>query len=70
MERPTLKPFVKERMQTPVTIPIAKDAETSRAFQWMLFKPQLHAVTPFATNEPSRDKNTTRGGDRPLSTGS
>lgn len=64
MERPKLKPFVKETMQTTVTIPAAKDNETSRAFQWMLFKPQLHAVTPFETNKPSRDENRARSGDR------
>ena len=44
------KKFVKETMQTTVTVPAAKDTETTRAFQWMLFKPQLHAVTPFETN--------------------
>jgi hypothetical protein len=64
MERPTIKPFVKEKMQSSVTIPAAKDNETSRAFQWLLFKPQLHAVTPFETNKPSRDANVARSGDR------
>ena len=64
MERPAIKPFPKEKMQTTVTIPVAKDAETSRAFQWMLYKPQLHAVTPFETNKASRDGNTARSGDR------
>ncbi len=58
------KKFVKESMQTTVTIPAAKDAETTRPFQWMIFKPQLHAVTPFETNRPSRDGNTARSGDR------
>ena len=64
MERPHIKPFVKEKMQSSVTIPAAKDNETSRAFHWMLYKPQLHAVTPFETNKPSRDGNTARSGDR------
>ena len=64
MERPTIKPFVKETMQTSVTIPAAKDNETTRPFQWMLYKPQLHAVTPFETNKASRDGNTARSGDR------
>lgn len=58
------KKFVKESMQTTVTVPAAKDTETTRPFQWMLFKPQLHAVTPFETNKPSRDVNTARSGDR------
>jgi hypothetical protein len=54
------KQFSKESMQTTVTIPAAKDTETTRPFQWMLFKPQLHAVTPFETNRPARDGNTGR----------
>jgi hypothetical protein len=54
------KAFVKETMQTQVTVPAAKDTETSRAFQWMLYKPQLHAVAPFETNKPSRDGNSVR----------
>lgn len=58
------KKFVKESMQTTVTVPAAKDAETTRPFQWMLFKPQLHAVTPFETNKPSRDANSARSGGR------
>lgn len=54
------KQFDKKTMQTTVTIPAAKDTETSRAFQWMIYKPQLHAVTPFETNKSSRDENTRR----------
>ena len=64
MERPAIKPLVKERMQTVVTVPAAKDTETTRPFQWMLFKPQTHAVTPFETNKTSRDGNTARNGVR------
>ena len=58
------KQFDKKTMQTTVTVPAAKDAETTRPFQWMLFKPQLHAVTPFETNKTSRDGNTARSGVR------
>lgn len=64
MERPTVKPFPKEKMQTTVTIPVAKDTETSRAFHWVIYKPQLHAMAPFETNKASRDANTARSGDR------
>ncbi len=64
MERPAIKQFEKQPMQTTVTIPAAKDTETSRAFQWLIYKPQLHAVTPFETNKASRDGNTARSGDR------
>jgi hypothetical protein len=34
--------------------------ETSYPFQWLLFKPQLHAVSPFETNQPTRGENTHR----------
>jgi hypothetical protein len=34
--------------------------ETTYPFQWLLFKPQLHACAPFETNQPSRCDNTQR----------
>lgn len=56
------KQYIKETMQTTVTIPAAKGGvETTYPFQWLLFKPQNHAVTPFETNQASRDGNTLRG---------
>jgi len=56
-----LKKYVKEDMKTQVTVPLKKQGEeTTYPFQWMLYKPQAHAVTPFETNKSSRDANTTR----------
>jgi hypothetical protein len=43
-------------MKTNVEIP-DRSAEQSRAFQWMLFKPQQHAIRPFATDEQTRLAN-------------
>jgi hypothetical protein len=48
-------------MQTDVKIPPAKGGmETTYPFQWMLYKPQAHAVTPFETNQQSRLENVYR----------
>ena len=59
------KKYEKKEMQTSVTIPAAKGGvETSYPFQWMLYKPQTHAVAPFETNMASRGENTARSGDR------
>jgi hypothetical protein len=54
------KKFEKDHMKTQIEIPIAKGKESTHAFQWMLFKPQLHAVEPFEINKASRDANSTR----------
>ncbi len=54
------KHYDKKEMQTKVQVPVAKGVETSYPFQWLVFKPQAHAVTPFETNKPSRDANTSR----------
>ena len=52
-DRPTQK-------QT-TSIPQGRGNDTAPyAFQWLLYKPQLHAVEPFQTNEPSRNTNTQR----------
>ncbi len=58
------KHYDKKDMQTAVKVPVAKGVETTYPFQWLVFKPQAHAVTPFETNRPSRDANTARSGDR------
>lgn len=58
------KKYDKKEMQTKVDVPIAKGVETTYPFQWLLFKPQAHAVTPFETNVASRDGNRARSGDR------
>lgn len=55
------KQFDKTKMQTKVSVPPAKGGvETTYPFQWLLFKPQTHAVTPFETNQASRGGNTSR----------
>ena len=55
------KKYTRERFQEQKTIPAAKGGvESAYPFQWLLFKPQAHAVTPFETNQPSRNDNTQR----------
>jgi hypothetical protein len=55
------KKYVKETMQTKAEIPNVKGGvENFYPFQWMLFKPQAHAVAPFPTNEQSRLENVYR----------
>lgn len=46
----------KEKIDT--TVP--KESVNTYPFQWLLFKPQLHAVEPFETNMASRGENTQR----------
>lgn len=58
------KQFSREKFQETASIPVAKGREVSYPFQWMLFKPQLHAMIPFDTNVASRSENTARSGDR------
>lgn len=45
--------FNRQAMKTQVDIP-NRSQEQSRAFQWMLFKPQDHAVRPFVSDEQTR----------------
>lgn len=52
--------FTKEKFQTTVKLPPAKDTETTYPFQWLLFKPQAHAIEPFRTNDATRRENTER----------
>ena len=55
------KKYTRERFQQQTQIPTAKGGvEVSWPFQWMLFKPQAHAVPVFETNQPSRSDNTER----------
>jgi hypothetical protein len=48
-----------EKLQTSVP----KESTNTYPFQWLLFKPQLHAVEPFQTNLATRSENTQRGGE-------
>lgn len=56
------KKYTRERFQQQVEIPTAKGGvdAASKLFQWMLFKPQAHAVPVFEMNQPSRSDNTQR----------
>jgi len=54
--------FHRQKMQVATDVPVEKNGKrSSYAFQWLLFKPQSHAVVPFPTNEQSRLTNTSRG---------
>ena len=64
MEIVQTKHFSRTKNQETATIPVAKGVETTYPFQWLLFKPQLHAVEPFEINKASRNVNTARSGDR------
>ncbi len=55
------KKYTRERFQQQNQIPTAKGGvEVTWPFQWMLFKPQAHAVPVFETNQASRNDNTQR----------
>ena len=55
------KKYTRERFQQQAEIPVAKGGvEVSWPFQWMLFKPQAHAVPVFEMNQASRNENTQR----------
>lgn len=62
--QPQLKHFNREQSKEKVDVPVAKGKDVSYPFQWLLFKPQLHAVEPFVINEASRNVNFARSGDR------
>ena len=55
------KKYTRERFQQQAAIPTASGGvEVTWPFQWLLFKPQAHAVPVFETNQPSRKENTRR----------
>ena len=48
-------------MSSATVVPAEKSGkEVTYPFQWLLFKPQSHAVVPFPTNEQSRLTNQIR----------
>lgn len=57
--------YKKENFQSKVDVTVPKEKENSYPFQWLLFKPQLHAVEPFEINKASRNENTVRAGLEP-----
>jgi hypothetical protein len=56
------KEYNRKSYQQTATIPDPKGKETNYAFQWLLFRPQAHAVEPFETNQATRNDNTHRVG--------
>ena len=56
--------YSKKAMQSTVNLPAPRDTETTHPFQWLVFRPQAHAVEPFVTNVATRNGNTARTGDR------
>lgn len=57
---PTPK-FDRKKMSSATVVPAEKQGkETTYPFQWLLFKPQSHAVAPFPTNQQSRLTNQDR----------
>ena len=60
MERVPTPMVSKQELQTTVKLPIAKEIETTYPFQWLVFRPQAHAVEPFVTNVATRNENVVR----------
>lgn len=55
-----VRPTQIQRATQTVQTSVPKESENSYPFQWLLFKPQLHAVEPFRTNQATRSENTQR----------
>lgn len=49
------KKFDRKAMQTQVDFPVK---EITYPFQWLVYKPQIHAMAPFPTNQQTRLDNT------------
>lgn len=61
MDLTTLRAFGREANRETVSIPIGRGADVlPYSLQWLLFKPQAHAIEPFEINRPARDINTQR----------
>lgn len=60
MEIAKVQPFNREPAKQTAVLPVVRGAEVTYPFQWLLYKPQAHAVIPFETNQPSRNKNVER----------
>jgi hypothetical protein len=54
------KKFIKETFQTKIEASVPSEQKMSYPFQWLLFKPQLHAIAPFETNTNTRELNIVR----------
>lgn len=61
MEIVPTKKFDKEAMKKTAEVPVARGSEVfDRFVQWLVFKPQIHAVAPFETNKDTRADNRER----------
>jgi len=55
------KKYTRESSRQETQVPVAKGGvEVTWPFQWLLFKPQAHAVPVFEMNCPARQENTRR----------
>jgi len=64
MEIVKTRKYTRETFQEKVSVAPAKGGvETAYPFQWLLFKPQAHAIAPFEYNKASRGDNTQRGSE-------
>ncbi len=54
------KQYVKETMRSTIVLPRPEEQGNIYPFQWLIFKPQAHAVEPFAINEATRNGNVER----------
>jgi hypothetical protein len=58
MEIVPTQTYKKDEYKKDVQVSNPKEQETSdRSFQWMVFRPQAHAVEPFRTQEQTRLAN-------------
>ena len=64
MEITQPREYSRKTFQEQSKIPIAKGVEVNYPFQWLLFRPQLHAIEPFQTNKATRTENTHRGNEK------
>jgi hypothetical protein len=64
MEIVKTKEYNRKKFQEQATLPVAKGLEVTYPFQWLLFRPQLHAIEPFQTNKATRVENTHRGNEK------
>jgi hypothetical protein len=61
MEVPNPRKFTRHASRETFTLPIGRGGETAPyAFQWLLYRPQAHAIEPFVTRQAARDINTAR----------
>lgn len=52
------KKFDREAMKKQAEVPVARGNDIfDRAVQWLVYKPQIHAVAPFETNKNTRPEN-------------